>query len=83
MANIRDIAKITGYSVSTISRVINNHPYVDDKKREKVLKVMAELNYVPNRSAQNLSFGKTKNIGVIDRGRFCSRNSRKNEDAGG
>ena len=65
MANIRDIAKITGYSVSTISRVINNHPYVDDKKREKVLKVMAELNYVPNRSAQNLSFGKTKNIGVI------------------
>ncbi|WP_326931977.1 LacI family DNA-binding transcriptional regulator [Enterococcus avium] len=65
MANIRDIAKITGYSVSTISRVINNHPYVDDKKRAKVLEVMAELNYVPNRSAQNLSFGKTKNIGVI------------------
>ncbi|MDT2661421.1 LacI family DNA-binding transcriptional regulator [Enterococcus hulanensis] len=65
MANIRDIAKITGYSVSTISRVINNHPYVDDKKRAKVLEVMAELNYVPNRSAQNLSYGKTKNIGVI------------------
>lgn len=65
MANIRDIAKITGYSVSTISRVINNHPYVDDKKRAKVLEVMAELNYVPNRSAQNLSYGRTKNIGVI------------------
>lgn len=65
MANIRDIAKITGYSVSTISRVINNHPYVDDEKRAKVLEVMAELNYVPNRSAQNLSYGKTKNIGVI------------------
>ncbi|MDT2597809.1 LacI family DNA-binding transcriptional regulator [Enterococcus dongliensis] len=65
MANIRDIAKITGYSVSTISRVINNHPYVDEKKREKILAVMKELNYVPNRSAQNLSYGKTKNIGVI------------------
>ena len=65
MANIRDIAKITGYSVSTISRVINNHPYVDDEKRAKVLEVMTELNYVPNRSAQNLSYGKTKNIGVI------------------
>lgn len=35
MANIRDIAKITGYSVSTISRVINNHPYVDDKNEKK------------------------------------------------
>lgn len=65
MANIRDIAKLTGYSVSTISRVINNHPYVDDEKRAKVLEVMTELNYVPNRSAQNLSYGKTKNIGVI------------------
>lgn len=65
MANIRDIAKLTGYSVSTISRVINNHPYVDDEKRAKVLAVIAELNYVPNRSAQNLSYGKTKNIGVI------------------
>ncbi|MGG5368762.1 LacI family DNA-binding transcriptional regulator [Enterococcus sp. AZ196] len=65
MANIRDIAKITGYSVSTISRVINHHPYVDDTKQAKVLEVMAELNYVPNRSAQNLSYGRTKNIGVI------------------
>lgn len=65
MANIRDIAKLTGYSVSTISRVINNHPYVDDEKRAKVIEVMTELNYVPNRSAQNLSYGKTKNIGVI------------------
>lgn len=65
MANIRDIAKITGYSVSTISRVINNHPYVDDEKRAKVLQVMSDLNYVPNRSAQNLSYGRTKNIGVI------------------
>ncbi|MDT2736934.1 LacI family DNA-binding transcriptional regulator [Enterococcus pseudoavium] len=65
MANIRDIAKITGYSVSTISRVINHHPYVDDQKRARVLEVMTELNYVPNRSAQNLSYGRTKNIGVI------------------
>ena len=65
MANIRDIARITGYSVSTISRVLNNHPYVTEEKREKVLAVMAELNYVPNRSAQNLSYGKTKNVGVV------------------
>lgn len=65
MANIRDIAKITGYSVSTISRVINNYPYVDEEKRQKVLAVMAELNYVPNRTAQNLSHGKTQTIGII------------------
>ncbi|WP_265458358.1 LacI family DNA-binding transcriptional regulator [Enterococcus sp. HY326] len=65
MANIRDIAKLTGYSVATISRVINNNPYVDEKKRQEILKVMAEVNYIPNRTAQVLSSGKTKNIGVI------------------
>lgn len=65
MANIRDIAKITGYSVSTISRVINDYPYVDEEKRKKVLTVMKELNYVPNRTARNLSYGRTGNIGVI------------------
>ncbi|MGX7163266.1 LacI family DNA-binding transcriptional regulator [Enterococcus massiliensis] len=65
MANIRDIAKLTGYSVSTISRVINDYPYVNEEKRQKVLAVMKELQYTPNRTARNLSYGKTKNIGVI------------------
>ncbi|GCF95065.1 LacI family transcriptional regulator [Enterococcus florum] len=65
MANIRDIAKRTGYSVSMVSRVINQHPYVDETKRQEILAVMKELNYVPNHTAQNLSYGKTKNIGVI------------------
>ncbi|MGL9894326.1 LacI family DNA-binding transcriptional regulator [Enterococcus mundtii] len=65
MANIRDIAKRTGYSVSTVSRVINQHPYVDEAKRTEILKVIKELNYVPNANARQLSSGKTKNIGVI------------------
>lgn len=65
MATIRDIAKITGHSVTTVSRVINKHPYVSERKRREILEVMAELNYVPNRTAQNLSNGKTDNIGVL------------------
>ncbi len=65
MANIRDIARLTGYSVSTVSRVINHHPYVDEAKRSEILAVMKELDYVPNASARQLSYGKTKNIGVI------------------
>ena len=31
MATIRDIAKITGFSITTVSRVINGHPYVDEQ----------------------------------------------------
>ncbi|CAM3278383.1 LacI family DNA-binding transcriptional regulator [Vagococcus fessus] len=65
MATIRDIAKLTGYSITTISRVINHHPYVAKEKRDEILAVMKELDYVPNRSAQNLSTGQTKNIGVL------------------
>ncbi|MEN2267965.1 LacI family DNA-binding transcriptional regulator, partial [Enterococcus faecium] len=48
MANIRHIAKLTGYSVSTFSRVINGHPYVDEEKRKEILAVMKEGDYIPN-----------------------------------
>ena len=65
VANIRDIAKLTGYSVSTISRVINGHPYVDEEKRKEILAVMKEVDYIPNANARQLSYGKTKSIGVI------------------
>ena len=65
MATIKDIAKLTGYSVSTISRVLNDYPYVDEGKRQKVLQVMKDVKYIPNRTAQNLSHGKTQSIGII------------------
>ena len=35
MANINDIAKIAGVSVTTVSRVLNNHPYVSFEKRKQ------------------------------------------------
>ena len=45
---------------------INQHPYVDEAQTNReVLKVIKELNYVPNANARQLSSGKTKNIGVI------------------
>lgn len=65
MTTIKDIAKLSGYSVSTVSRVLNNHPYVADDKRQKILAVIQELEYVPNGMARLLSLGKTGNIGVI------------------
>lgn len=65
MANIRDIAKMTGYSVSTVSRVINNNPYVSEEKRREILAAMQAVNYIPNHTARVLSVGKTKHIGVI------------------
>ncbi|WP_432405132.1 LacI family DNA-binding transcriptional regulator [Wukongibacter sp. M2B1] len=68
--NIKDIAKIAGVGVSTVSRVINNHPDVKDKTRDKVLKIIEEYNYIPNNSARNLKRTDSKNIGVLVKGIF-------------
>lgn len=65
MTNIHDIARLSGYSVSTVSRVINHQKYVADEKRAKVEAIMRQLDYVPNRVARNLSNGQTKTVGVV------------------
>ncbi|UUI04769.1 LacI family DNA-binding transcriptional regulator [Oceanobacillus jeddahense] len=65
MANIKDIAKLAGVSVSTVSRVLNNYKYVSSEKREAVLKVMEEMKYAPNKNAVDLIRGETRTIGVI------------------
>ncbi|GEO48573.1 LacI family DNA-binding transcriptional regulator [Companilactobacillus kimchii] len=65
MSNIRDVAKLSGHSVSTVSRVINNQSYVATETKEEILKAMKELNYHPNDIARALSTGKTYRVGVV------------------
>ncbi|SMG22976.1 LacI family DNA-binding transcriptional regulator [Paenibacillus aquistagni] len=65
MANIHDIAKRAGVSVSTVSRVLNNHPYVSESKRAAVQRVIDEMDYTPNRVAVDLIRKETRRIGVI------------------
>lgn len=68
--NIRDIAKLSGVGVSTVSRVLNNHPDVKESTREKVMNVIRESDYIPNNSARILKQNNTKNIGVLIKGVF-------------
>lgn len=70
MINIKDIARISGVGVSTVSRVINNHPDVKLQTREKVLEIIKKNNYIPNNSARNLKKNSTNNIGVLIKGVF-------------
>ncbi|MGG1676968.1 LacI family DNA-binding transcriptional regulator [Neobacillus sp. NRS-1170] len=65
MTNIRDLAKMAGVSVTTVSRVLNNHPYVSEKKRIAVLEAIKQSNYQQNINAVHLSMGKTFLIGVV------------------
>jgi DNA-binding LacI/PurR family transcriptional regulator len=62
---IRDVAKEAGVGVGTVSRVLNNSPYVSESTRRRVLAVMRRLDYHPSPTARRLSLGRTHTIGVI------------------
>lgn len=62
---IKDVAKLAGVSISTVSRVINDSKPVSPDIRERVLKVIEETKYVPNPVARSLVLRKSNFIGVI------------------
>ena len=63
--NIENIARKAGVSTATVSRVLNDYPYVKEETRTKVLKIIEETNYRVNAIARNLRRKKTQSIGVI------------------
>ena len=63
--NLEDIARKAGVSRSTVSRVINNEPYVSQRTREKVMAVVQQENYAPNPAARTLVTRRTRVIGVV------------------
>lgn len=62
---LTDVAKKAGVSVTTVSRVINNHGYLSEKTKNKVFGAMKELNYQPNSVARSLQGKRMKLVGVI------------------
>ncbi len=62
---VRGLAKATGLSVATISRVLNNSDQVNVKTRERVLAAMRETGYVMNSAARALATNRTKTIGAV------------------
>ena len=65
MATLKDVARETGLTVSTVSRVLNNRGYISKEAKEKVYEAMKKLNYQPNEVARSLSKQTTNTIGVI------------------
>lgn len=62
---IKDVARLSGLSLSTVSLVINKRGYVSRETREKVLKVVNDLSYHPTRSARGLASKTSGNLGFI------------------
>ena len=65
MATIKDVAKKAGLSVSTVSRFLNDHPYISEDKKERIRAAMKELDYTPSSIATQLRSKKSQTIGVL------------------
>ncbi|MDR1467887.1 MAG: LacI family transcriptional regulator [Spirochaetaceae bacterium] len=63
--SIKEISELTGVSIATVSRVINNNGRFSEATRKKVQSVIREHDYVPNAMAQWLRTNRTRNIGII------------------
>lgn len=62
---IREIAKLCGVGVSTVSRAINNHPDINEETKKKIMDIIKENHYIPNNSARNLKRSDSNAIAVL------------------
>ena len=65
---IKDLASQTGYSVGTISRVLNNQPNVSEKARKAILEAAQACGFQLNTNAQQLKQQRSNNILVLVKG---------------
>ncbi len=63
--NIKDIAKLAGVSIATVSRVLNHPEVVQLSTRNHVLNIMKENNYTPNWFARSLNLDRTNTIALM------------------
>ncbi|MDL9981520.1 LacI family DNA-binding transcriptional regulator [Microbacterium sp. ASV49] len=65
MADITDVARAAGVSTATVSRALAGRPHVSAATRERILRLAAELGYVPSSSASGLRSGHTRAVAVV------------------
>lgn len=81
--SLKKIAELTGSSISTVSRVLNNPTYVgnDPQRAEKIWEAARELNYIPNASARDLRKGSGEKESLYTVDIFLTRFRSLEEDA--
>ena len=65
MITIKDISKESGFSVTTVSKALNDYPDISSKTKKKILDLCDEMGYVPNLSARSLISKKSYTLGII------------------
>ena len=64
-STIRDVANLAGVALSSVSRVLSDHPDVSPKMRKKVKDAAKQLDYQPDLLAQSLRSGSTRTVGFV------------------
>lgn len=62
---IKQISSLSGYSISTVSKALNNKLEISKATRDSIRTIAKQHNYVPNNYAVSLRIQKTKSIAVI------------------
>lgn len=65
VATLKDIAKIAKVSHTTVSRALNDSPFIKEDTKSKIMAIAKELNYVPNYNAKSLVLDRSYNIGLL------------------
>ncbi|MDE5801299.1 MAG: LacI family transcriptional regulator [Lachnospiraceae bacterium] len=65
MASMKDISRVCGVSVATVSKALNNHKDISQETKSHIRQVAKELGYYPNSLARALKTNRTYNIGVL------------------
>lgn len=65
---IKDIARLSGCGVATVSRALNDHPDVSPETRKKVMSVVAEYGFQPNNNAKHLKQQSGTSIAILVKG---------------
>jgi LacI family transcriptional regulator len=63
--SLKDVAKLAGVGLGTASRVLNNHPSVNEETRKAVQEAIRTLNYQPNAIARSLKMNSTMTVGIL------------------
>ena len=62
---IKDIARLANVSHTTVSRALNNSPFINEETKQKIMEIANQLNYVPNYNAKSLVLNKSYNIALF------------------
>ncbi len=65
---IKDIARLSGCGVATVSRVLNNYPDVSPETRKRVMEVLEQYHFQPNSNARNLKQQNSRTVAIVVKG---------------